>query len=173
LAQHIVSFEKPGTREAITWSTEYGMEIEKSSLQLLALDIVAGVPYIVTTPIGCIAHNKWNRPNPPYVVFKHDGGRWHRIDLSEFPKGIREANVVIGTQLHEQRLTSAAGVVSATEVKKINAEAKNPDVLYLRLFVSEPIRTAQTTCEELVYYKGAWVGPGNSIGRRMMDRVGK
>jgi hypothetical protein len=29
------------------------------------------------------------------------------------------------------------------------------------------------SCPELVFYKGAWVGPGDSIGKRMLDRKSK
>ena len=174
LAEHTVSFQLPGIEKPVTWKSEYGMEIEKASLQLLALDVVGGVPYIVTTTAGCIAYNKWSRPNPPYVFFKFDGKDWQRIPLAEFPAAIREANVGISTQRFEPQLIKHSAAVPAIEVRKMNADAKNPDVLYLRFFVREPIKVAQTVaCEELVYYKGAWIGPGNSIGRRLMDRIAK
>jgi len=91
--------------------------------------------------------------------------------LEEFPAEIKEANVVIGIQVHEHQLETHTGAVSADEVKKINAESRNSNVLYLRIFAREPMKpgTLGVSCEELVYYKGAWIGPGNSIGRQMMD----
>jgi hypothetical protein len=174
--RHVVSFFPPSSTMRITWESKFGeVEAEKSELLLLAIDVVGGVPYLVTTTAGCLAYNRWKRPNPPYVVFRFDGKEWQRIPLTELPKEIKEANVVIGalTSETERQLTRHSGTVAAAEVRKINTEAYNPEYLYLRVFVREPIKSSPTTCEELVYYKGAWVGPGDSIGKRMMDRKSK
>ena len=45
---HKISFTLPGAHEAITWETTIGLGANDSSLGLLALDVVKGVPYIVT-----------------------------------------------------------------------------------------------------------------------------
>ena len=158
--RHKVTFNLPGTDQTITWETESGPEPEKSSLILLAVNVVGGAPYIVTTPAGCIAYNKWQRPNPPYVSFKFDGRAWQRIAPADFPVQMKEANVVIGTLIREKQLTDYLGVLPATEVRRLNEEAKNPDVRYLRVFVREPIKVAQTTdCAEMVYDgNGGWLG---------------
>ena len=152
VAKHTVSFALLGKNTPIVWESEFGLEIGKSNLSLLAIDVVGGVPYIVTTPTGCIPYNKWGRPNPPYVFFKFDGRVWQRIPLTEFPIEIKEANVAIGalTLREEKQLTGYSGPVSVVEVKKANAEAKNPEVRYLRVFVREPIKVAQTMdCPDL------------------------
>lgn len=176
IAKHFVSFSLPGTAKPITWESKFGeVEIEKSELRLLAINVVGGVPYIVTTTAGCLSYNRWKRPNPPYVFFKFDGKAWQRIPLAEFPTEIKEANVVIDAlaQETERQLTKHSGPVPAEEVRKMNVEGRTPEYLYLRVFVREPIKGGITNCEELVYYKGAWVGPGDSIGKRMMDRKSK
>lgn len=175
VAKHTVRFSLPGKDKPIVWESEFGLEIEKSSLNLLAIDVVGSIPYIVTTSTGCIAYNKWGRPNPPYVVFKFDGRVWQRVPLVEFPTEIKEANVVIGalTLREEKMLTGHSRPLLAEEIRKMNTEGQTPEYRYLRVFVREPIRGSPTTCEELVYYKGAWVGPGDSIGKRMMDRKSK
>ncbi len=148
--RHTVAFNHPETDQTITWETESGPEPEKSSLILLALNVVGGAPYIVTTPAGCIAYNKWQRPNPPYVFFKHDGKAWQRVAVADFPTQIKGANVVIGTLIRERQLTDYRGVLPATEVKRLNEEATNPDVRYLREFVREQIKVAQTVdCPDL------------------------
>lgn len=177
VATHTVSFSLPGKEKSFTWKSEFGLEVEKASLSLLAIDLVGGIPYIVTTPTSCIAYNKWNRPNPPYVFFKFEQEVWQRVPLTEFPAEIKEANVAIGalTLRQEKRLTGYSGAVPVEEIRKMNAESTNPDVRYLKVFVPEPITKGDGSwrCEELVYYKGAWVGPGDSIGKRMMDRKSK
>lgn len=150
IAKHIISFSLPGTTRPITWESEFGMEPEKSNLTLLALDVVDNIPYLVTTPDGCISYNKWGRPNPPYVFFRYDGKTWQRIQMREVPIVIKEANVVIGTQRMEQRLTEYSGPVTTDEIKKINAEAKSLDVRHLRTIIREPIKVPQTTeCPDL------------------------
>ncbi|MBE7421585.1 MAG: hypothetical protein HS110_03960 [Zoogloeaceae bacterium] len=173
IAEHTVSFHLPGTGQAVTWKSEFGIEAEKSSLQLLALDVVRGVPYIVTHPTGCIAYNKWGRPNPPYVFYRYDGKEWQRMPLGELPAEIKEANVVIGTLVHERRLTGYHGTIPANEIKRINAEAKNPDVRYLRVFVREPITGGPTTCEKRVHYKCGWFGmrPDGTFNKDFADRM--
>lgn len=162
--RHTISFSIPSTSKTVTWESEFGFEPEKSSLLPLALDMVGGIPYLVTTTAGCIAYNKWGRPNPPYIFFKFDGKAWQRIPLAEFPAEIKEANVVIGalTLRDERRLTGYSGPLPAVEVRKMNAESRNPQVLYLRMFAREPIKVGQTTdCAEMVYDgNGGWIGIG-------------
>ncbi|MDD2744878.1 MAG: hypothetical protein PHV02_21675 [Rhodocyclaceae bacterium] len=140
VAEHKITFMLPGSHEAITWGTTFGSDINDSNLILLALDVINGEPYIATTNAGCIAYNKWGRPNPPYVFFKYDGKAWQRIPLEEFPAEIKEANLIIGIQQHERRLDSHSGALSAEEVKSINAESRSPEVRHLRLSLREPIK---------------------------------
>lgn len=143
VTEHVVLFRHPSTGKAIQWKSEYGIEAEKWSLLPLALDILNGTPYIVSTPVGCIAYNKWGRPNPPYVIQKFDGTNWERIALALFPKQITEANLVIGglTGRTERRLTTGrSGPVPTKEIKDINTEAHEPAVQYLRAFVRVPLK---------------------------------
>lgn len=156
IAEHTISFHLPNTGQLVTWKTEFGIEAKKSSLQLLALDVVRGVPYIVTHPTGCIAYNIWGRPNPPYVFFRFDGKGWQRMTLAELPAEIKEANVVIGTLVHERRLAGHQGTIPADEVKRINAEAKNPEVRYLRVFVREPIADSILCPKPLTGFKAPY-----------------
>lgn len=92
-----VTFTLPGTNKEITWKTDFrDSKPEPNSLNLLALDIINGIPYIATYPAGCIAYNKWKRPNPPYIFFKYDGNVWKQIPLEEFPSEISKVNVIVG-----------------------------------------------------------------------------
>jgi hypothetical protein len=108
LNKHMISFKLPETSEQITWQTTIGRDIKDTELLPLALDIIKGIPYLVTIPMGCIAYNKWKRPNPPYVFLKYDGKNWNRISLEEFPPEIKGANMVIGALnlREEKKLTS-------------------------------------------------------------------
>jgi hypothetical protein len=81
----------PGLTQSIIWKTDFrDTEPEPNSLSLLLFDVVNGVPYIATYPAGCIAYNKWKRPNPPHVFFKFENGSWKQIPLAGFPPELKK-----------------------------------------------------------------------------------
>ncbi len=159
-------FRIPGSDRKVTWKSDFSRPPEGDSLMLLQLNFQNGVPYIATSPAGCLSYNHWKRPNPPYVFFKYDGKAWKQIPLAEFPVVFRESNVAGGRPDpdHRERLLA---------VDAIKEENRNLEP-YLREIVREPLKPgAMVGCPELVFYKNAWVSPGDSIGRRMMDRMSK
>ncbi len=117
------------------------------------MDIVGGIPYLVTTTNLCIAYNKWKRPNPPYVIFKHVDNQWQQIPLAELPLQIKKANMATNCyQLRQEKLLSRRfGVVSAEEINRINNESKNKSVQYRKVLVREPLDQKNNGCGEYVY----------------------
>ena len=92
-----VTFNHPATGKNVVWKTDFrDTQPEPNSLNIILLDIVKGVPYIASYPAGCIAYNKWKRPNPPQILFKYVGDQWQRITLAEFPTELSKANVIVG-----------------------------------------------------------------------------
>jgi hypothetical protein len=90
-----ITFTVPESNKKISWKTEFRQDTpEPNSLGALLLDIVGGVPYLATGPAGCIAYNKWGRPNPPYILFKYVHDAWQQIPLKEFPSELVEANLM-------------------------------------------------------------------------------
>lgn len=164
-----ITFAVPGATRTITWRDEYSEEVGSANFELLALHVLNGAPYLVATPYGCLAYNKWGRPNPPYVIYKHAGDSWQRIPLAELPAAFTTINLVIGTSNNEKEL-DRLGTVSVSDMARMNRYTKQPE---LRTIQREPVKIGSegslVNCEELVFYKGAWVGPGDSIGKRMMD----
>jgi len=159
-----VGFVLPGSNRKVTWTTDFrDRKSEPNSLNLLVLDIVNGTPYIATYAAGCIAYNKWKRPNPPYIFFKYDGNDWKRISLAEFPAEISKVNVIVGRPPAEL-------LKPFYTVEQVNEKNHNLDEEIFKTIVRTPIKkVGREGCPELIYYKGAWVSPGDSIGRRMMD----
>jgi hypothetical protein len=85
----------PDSNKVISWKTEYRDDLpQPNSLGPLLLDVVDGVPYVATSPAGCISYNKWGRPNPPYILFKYVNNEWKRIPLEEFPAQLVQANLM-------------------------------------------------------------------------------
>lgn len=92
-----VSSILPGTNKKIIWKTDFrDSQPEPNSLNLLVLDRINDTPFIAAYPVGCIAYNKWGRPNPPYIFLKYEGDEWKRIPLEEFPAELSKVNVIVG-----------------------------------------------------------------------------
>jgi len=90
-----ITFTLPESTKKISWKTEFRQDLpEPNSLGALLLDVVDGVPYLATSPAGCIAYNKWGRPNPPYILFKYINDAWQQIPLKEFPDQLVAANLM-------------------------------------------------------------------------------
>jgi hypothetical protein len=166
--EHSITFTMPGTKTSITWKDEFSEDVGSSNLSLLALHILHETPYIVASPYGCLAYNKWGRPDPPYVIFKYKDQKWERISLQELPSEFKNINLVKDTANDEGKLVSLGSVTS----ERINEFNKWYRQIEYKMIVREPIKSGEGSlinCEKLVFYKGAWVGPGDSIGKRMRD----
>lgn len=168
--EHTITFMLPNSNKAIRWTSEYGEDVGRANFDLLAVHVLKGTPYIVASPSLCLSYNKWGRPNPPYVFFKYDGKEWQRIPITEFPAELKTLNVVIYLGSLDVEVMVKQGLVSAESVNKRNSELPQPE---FKTILREAYPTAAGSCDEMVYYKGAWVGPGDSIGKRMMDRKSK
>lgn len=170
IKEHTISFVLPDTGKTITWTSEYSDDVGRANFNLLAIHVLAGTPYIVAEPNLCLSYNKWGRPNPPYVFFKYDGNGWQRIPLVQFPAEFTTFNVVISLQTHDVDRMVEDGQVSAENVAKLNSNLRQAE---LKSILREPVKRGTegtaVNCRELVFYKGAWVGPGDSIGKRMKD----
>ena len=163
VGEHTVSFTLPQTGKSYTWTSEYGEELGRTNFNLLAVHVLDNIPYIIATPVGCLSYNKWGTPNPPYVIFKYTDNAWQRIQMFELPVEFNTLNVLISPKDADIQTHN----ISAATVKQRNHELRNTEISReLRSLLREPIKIG---CEELVFYKGAWVGPGDSIGKRMMD----
>lgn len=172
IKEQTITFTVPNTSTTVEFKSEYGEDIGRANFELLALHILNGTSYIVTVPNLCLSYNKWGRPNPPYVFFRYDSKAWTRIALEELPTEFQDINLVVNSKGKEKILT-AQSIVTAELVKKLNGELEQPEY---KTILREAVKLggeSSVNCEEMVYYKGAWVGPGDSIGKRMMDGKSK
>jgi hypothetical protein len=121
-----ITFSLSGSSQAIIWTSEYSEDIGRANFEPLALHIADNIPFIVTAPNLCLAYNKWGRPNPPYVIFRFDGGIWHRIALPELPAEFNTINLVINTTKREAEVARRS-LVSAEVVKQLNGSLTQPE----------------------------------------------
>lgn len=120
----------------------------------------------MNTAYGCISYNKWGRPNPTYIIFKHDGNAWQRISLTELPIEFRTVNMLIGPSNEEKRLNQPE-IVSAKEIEKLNQGYSQTDRTIVREAL--PAERINQMCEERVLYKGQWIRPNDPVGQYMVD----
>ena len=159
ITEHTLRFTPPGSHKSILWKSEFDPGIGRSSLGLMALDIVNGIPYIVTKPTLCLSYNKWGRPNPPYILFKYSDERWQQIPLKELPVEITQPNVLIVTVEKEIRAAEQqTGFVSADSIRKSNSILKQPYYRSIIRTLLEP-GSAGVSCPILIRIKNGWASP--------------
>ncbi len=155
IKEQSLRFTLPGTREKIIWEDKGSADVDGANFNLMLLDVVNGIPYIVGTPAGCISYNKWGRPNPPYVIFKHDGKEWQRISLQELPAEIKTPNLLQASPDHEAK-KAKGGVVSAQAIKEHHEGYKQPEY---RTILRERLPSAQLCPPELTGFKAPYPIP--------------
>lgn len=154
----------------IIWKNDFRDSVpEPNSLNHFRFDLVGGVPYLATYPAGCIAYNKWGRPNPPQVLLRYTKGKWQRVALDELPPRLinADANVVVG----RPATSLLKGFYTVQDVEAKNRNIKTPEY---KTVLRDPVTrgAAITTCESLIQYKCGWGAPGE-LNRKYFDRVCK
>jgi len=138
LLDETITFTLPSTTKKISWKTEFDDRVvEPNSLGPLLLDIVDGIPYLATSPAGCISYNKWGRPNPPYILFKYVNEEWKRIPLDEFPAELVHSNLM---SMPDSRLLHSYYTV---EQAKGQMQGRNISA-YAKTILREPARSADS-----------------------------
>jgi hypothetical protein len=126
--EQTLAFTHPDSGQRIEW------KIPKGLLPFL-LDFDAGVPYYVFYAHTVGDYNRWECPNPPYLVFKHAGGQWQRIPFDELPARFVNRNLMDMAKDHQQYMSN--GLVTADMLNRyvmakdigrrtINREKINP-----------------------------------------------
>jgi hypothetical protein len=152
LLDETISFSLSGSNKKISWKTNFKNDAsEPNSLSALLLDVVEGVPYLATSPAGCIAYNKWGRPNPPYILFKHINDAWQRIALEEFPPMLVHANLM---STPDSRLLKPYYTV-----EQVKAQMQGRNIAAAAKTILRETVSASQLCPEWVYFEGNWVSP--------------
>jgi len=147
IKEHSITFTLPGTGKAITWKDEYSQDVGHANFDLLALHIMNDTPYLVMTTYGCMAYNKWGRPNPPYVIFKYGGKVWQRIPLPELPAEFKGINLLHSASPYEIKSLDK-GLASAETVKELNSSLKQPE---FKTIIRTPLDKPEEGCVEHIH----------------------
>lgn len=165
LLDETITFTLPESSQKIVWKTDFDNAVpEPNSLSPLLLDIVGGVPFLATSPAGCIAYNKWGRPNPPYILFKYVNDAWQQIPLKEFPAELVQANL-----MNMPASSQLKPYYNVAAVKAKLADGNRSDYAKTILREALPKERINQMCMEMVLYKGSWVMPNDPIARKFID----
>lgn len=82
-----LTFVHPDTGERIRWKLPDG-------LQPYMLGFDQSVPYYVLHAYTVADYNKWNCPNPPYMVFRYAQKHWTQIPFEQLPVQFTEPNLM-------------------------------------------------------------------------------
>jgi len=159
IKEQSVKFTVPGSNQSIVWKSEYSQDVGRANFNLLAVHVLNGTPYIVATPNLCLAFNKWGRPNPPYVFFRHDGDAWQRIPLEAFPSEFKTLNVVISFDNYDMfDAIDRNPVIPAATVKKLNDSLTQAEY---KTILREPLNFGgPPSCNEMIRTGDGWTGLG-------------
>ena len=166
-----ITFSIPEMHQKVTWTMSFRDDVpEPNGVNVVALGIVNNVPYLAGYPAGCIAYNKWSRPNPPQIFYKYEGNHWTRISLAEFPLQVTRANVIVGGP-------PAEGIKPFYTVEQVNEENRDIHTPEYKTILREAVKPgadgSSVNCIELVLYKGAWIMPNDPVMRGILDRNAK
>ncbi|WP_051071673.1 hypothetical protein [Azoarcus sp. KH32C] len=132
-----VSFTHPTTGEQIVWEDKATPDLRNSNFLPMALDIYQDKVYLVASPMGCLAYNKWGRPNPPYVVFSHQNKTWKRVPLQELPPETKALNLIFSSPDTEVE-NLGKRFVDAEAIRNINSGYKQNEY---NSIIREPLRS--------------------------------
>lgn len=163
IKEQAISFVLPGSSKPMIWKDEYSEDVGHANFDLLALHVLNGAAYIVTSPYGSSAYKKWGSPNPPYVLFKANGTTWQRIALPDLPIQFKDLNVTINSSAHEKKLieeSRQSGYVSDVSIKKFNSSLTQEE---LKSIVRAPLEIWKPRPENLGFKAPQSIkAPGNA-----------
>jgi hypothetical protein len=126
ISEQSLSFTIPDTDERVIWKDEFSKDVGIANFLPIQLDVLNNRAYLTATPAGCLSYNKWNRPNPPYVVFQYKNKEWKRISLQELPSEFKVPNLIISSPDTVVKKTGQR-FISAEMIQKINSSATQPE----------------------------------------------
>ncbi|HMM45935.1 MAG TPA: hypothetical protein PKE41_09955 [Candidatus Macondimonas sp.] len=169
IGEQTIRFQLPQSHKTVRWTSPYDDELGHSDFRLRALHVLNDTPYVIAEPDLCLAYNKWGRPNPPYVIFRHDGTAWQRIPIAQLPIEFKTFNVMMHNDAKYTNDLARAGRVSAEKIRELNSviERDNP---HLRTILREPTTGGNTGCLVMVRYRGHWIWDKSPTARDLVDR---
>ena len=153
-----LTFSLPATGQRVTWEDHHSENLGSANFLPMLIDISGGITYLVVSPMGCLSYNKWGRPNPPYVVFKHQDKEWKRIPLQELPAEIKTPNLIFSAPDIEVKKIGK-NFVTSEMIQEIANSLTQPEY---KTILRVPLANGGHSCPEMVRINGGWSSPGGA-----------
>jgi hypothetical protein len=149
-----LAFTLPNSRQTVVWENKKTEDIGNSNFRPLLIDVVDNTPYLVTNALGCLSYNKWGRPNPPYIIFKHDSNTWQRITVQELPTQLTTPNLIVNSA-DTVAAKSASNLITASAIKILNSQSIHAEY---KTILREPVLKGEAIqgCPNLIRVEGGW-----------------
>ncbi|MCA6216518.1 hypothetical protein KGA65_08205 [Ideonella sp. B7] len=152
--EQTLRFSLPNVDRVFEWAAPYDEFNGQSDLIILAVHVLKNTPYIITAPNLCIDYNKWNRPNPPYVVFEWKEGAWQRIPWGDVPTEFHDINLTTGERVQLGERPAGTNTIPADVIARWNTEASLPQ---FKKILREPLNPAPGCIPMITNGKGLWL----------------
>lgn len=103
-----LAFTHPDTGERIRWRMMDG-------LQPYMLDFDQQVPYYVLSAYTVADYNRWDCPNPPYLIYRYEHGGWNRTPFEKLPTQFVKPNLMPMAKSYEKYIDNGYVSVRALE----------------------------------------------------------
>lgn len=155
IGEQSIRFVLPGSQTPVEWKDAFSPEVGMANFLPMLVEARKDTAYIVAYPMTCPSYNKWGRPNPAYVVFRYDRGKWVQIPLAELPPEIKTPNLVSSSPDDEGRRVHG-GVITAEAIAQLRRSYWREDFKQLlRNPIAQPLGGG--SCMEMVRTgKFAW-----------------
>ncbi len=86
-----LSFNHPDTGEKLKWKIPDG-------LHPIMIDFDRGTPWSLMITAMSSDYSKWGCPNPPYLAYRYQKGKWKHMTFEEFPASLEWFNLILASK---------------------------------------------------------------------------
>lgn len=116
-----IEFEHPDTGEKIRWANEM-------DLAVVALFIKDGYFWVLTTPKYSSSWNIYQRPTPPYFIYKYNT-TWTSLPLSEIPIKKIKVNVTVDPGMRMNEIIDSNGHLTSEQTFNTRFKKRQPCII--------------------------------------------
>jgi len=140
-----LAFKHPNTGERIAWTIPDG-------LNPVMIDFDQRIPYYVFAGHTVSDYNKWGCPNPPYLVYRYQHGKWSSVPFESLPASFVSRNLIPMSK--DVRGLKDGGRVYANEMENLWARVEYPKPKQeARRISREKVNPIAHGCHESVLHK--------------------
>lgn len=114
-----LSFTHPDTGEMLKWKVPDG-------LLPVMIDFDQGTPYFLMVTAMASDYSKWGCPNPPYLAYRYQNGKWKHLTFEKFPASLGWLNLFTSSKspMNKGGLLPERSYVQRDKLEQVWAQAR-------------------------------------------------